>query len=466
MTQHAVYLQGSLLRHIVTMSVASSIGLVAIFLVDLADMFFISLLGHAELAAAVGYSGAILFFTISISIAMSITCGALVARSLGREDEDRAREQTTHMLIVSLVIAAIVAVCVWLNLDILTGLMGASGSTQDLAIRYLAIIIPSMPFIVVAMVCSAVIRSHGDARLSTWVTLSGGIVNAILDPILIFGLGLGLDGAAVASVCARLVMMAVALRPVLFKYGGLVRLNWTRFRADVGPILGFALPAMLANVATPVGSAYVTRAAAEFGEEAVAGMAIVGRVTPVAFCLIFALSGAIGPIMGQNFGAGKYDRVRRSFLESIYFTIAYVVGAVIILFLLRAPIANMFGAEGVARDLIFLFCGPLSLAWIFNGIIFVGNAAYNNLGHPYYSTSVNWARSTLGVFPFVWVGAYYWGGQGVLIGQMAGGVFVAIFSFWLALLTIRKASLSEGPVKLRTAFSPHRKIFQLYNDRR
>ena len=165
---------------------------------------------------------------------------------------------------------------------------------------------------------------------------------------------------------------------------------------------------------------------APFGEEAVAGMAIVGRIVPIAFAVIFALSGALGPIIGQNFGAGKYDRVRGAVNEGILFIAIYTIGVSAILFLLRQPITILFQAEGISRDLIYLFCGPLALAWFANGVIFASNAAFNNLGHPYYSTWINWGRHTLGTIPFVIGGAYLFGAEGVLIGQAAGGVIFAL----------------------------------------
>ncbi len=462
----AKFLQGSLLRHITVMSSAASLGLMAIFLVDLVDMLFISMLGNEALAAAVGYAGAILFFTTSLSIGLAITAGALAARALGQGDEARAREVLTHVLIVGVIFALVVVALVWFSLPFLTGLVGATGETQRLAVRYLSIIVPGMPLMMIAMVCSAVLRGHGDAKMSTWVTLSGGLVNAVLDPILIFGLDMGLDGAAWATLVARFTMFAVALWPILRTYGGFVAVNAKAIIADLSPILAIAVPSILANIATPIGAAYVTRTAAQFGEEAVAGMAIVGRLTPVAFGMIFALSGAIGPIIGQNFGARNFDRVRRAFIESLWFTAAYVVCAVLILVLLRNSIVEVFSATGVARNLIFLFCGPLSLAWIFNGVIFVGNAAYNNLGYPYYSTSINWLRNTLGIVPFVWLGARFWGAEGVLIGQMAGGVFVALLSYVLTTRVIARVSVADVPDLTRPVFSAHNRTFRLFNHRR
>jgi hypothetical protein len=145
-----------------------------------------------------------------------------------------------------------------------------------------------------------------------------------------------------------------------------------------------------------VGQAFVTRAMAEFGEAAVAGMAIVARLTPVAFGVIFALSGAVGPIIGQNAGAGEGARVRRAYRDALLFTAVVVVPISLILFLLRGPIVALFDAEGVTVELVYLFCGPLALAFFFNGMLFVSNAAFNNLGHPFTSTLLNWGRHTLG----------------------------------------------------------------------
>ncbi|WP_238991856.1 MATE family efflux transporter [Gemmobacter caeruleus] len=173
-----------------------------------------------------------------------------------------------------------------------------------------------------------------------------------------------------------------------------------------------------------------------FGEAAVAGMAIAGRLTPVAFGMIFALSGAIGPIIGQNLGARRMDRVRRAFRDSILFCGLVIAGMSLLLFLLRAPIADLFHAQGQTRDLIYLFCGPLSLMFFFNGLIFVANATCNNLGAAFQSTLVNWGRHTLGTLPFAWWGAQIWGAEGVLIGQAAGGILFGLLAIFLAMRVI------------------------------
>ncbi|MEM1428666.1 MAG: MATE family efflux transporter [Pseudomonadota bacterium] len=427
----AVFLEGNLFRHITVMALTSSVGLAAVFVVDFVDMIFISMLGKAELAAAVGYAGAILFFTTSFGIGMAIAAGALVARALGEGDAHKARRRAATSLLYGFLFGAVFSAVVWFNLRPLAALVGASGETLDLAVLYLSIIVPSLPILLLGMVGGAILRAHGDARRAMMATIWAALVNAVLDPILIFGLDLELTGAALASVAARATIAAASLAPIFRYHGGLDKPTPEEFRVDLPAIATIAGPAILTQLATPVGQAYVTRAMAEFGEAAVAGMAIVGRLVPVAFAVIFALSGAIGPIIGQNFGAGRHDRVRRAYRDGLLFCGLFTLAVSLVLFLLRDGFVWLFEADGITQILIYLFCGPLALAWFFNGAIFVSNAAFNNLGHPLYSTWINWGRHTVGTIPFVILGAALYGAPGVLIGQAVGGLVFAAIGAWL-----------------------------------
>jgi putative MATE family efflux protein len=443
----ARFLEGNLFWHVSVMALTSSVGLMAVFAVDMINMIYISMLGRAELAAAIGYAGAILFFTSSFGIGLAIAVSAMVARAVGRRDMGGARTRATNGLVLGLVFGAVFAGIVWVFLSPLVTLLGARGQTHALALFYLQIIIPSQPLLMVGMIGGAILRSHGDARRAMWSTLAGALMAVVLDPILIFGFGLDLTGAAIASVLSRAVIALVALQPILRFHGGFDRPSVVGLMGDLRPVFAIAVPAILTQVATPVGQAFVTRAMAQYGEAAVAGMAIAGRLTPVAFGVIFALSGAVGPIMGQNLGAGRMDRVKQAYWESIKFTVLTVTLVSALLFLLRAPIADMLQAKGQTRELLFLFCGPLALLWIFNGVIFVGNATCNNLGQPFWSTVINWGRNTVGTIPLVIVMSGWWGADGVLIGQALGGVLFAALAHVVAMRVMRQRAVaaSIGP---------------------
>lgn len=458
----AKFLSGSTFRHVAVMSAASSVGLMAVFLVDFVDMLFISMLGKEELAAAIGYAGAILFFTGSFGIGLAVATGALVARALGAGTVARARELATHAMLAGFSIGAVFAAVVWINGPALIDLLGASGETRALSIHFLRMMLPSLPILLLGTSGGAVLRAYGDARRSMMVLISGGVVNAVLDPILIFGLDLELTGAAIASIIARCVIAASALASVHARHRGFAAPVPRALWQDLRPVAAIAGPAILTQLATPVGLAYVTRAMASYGEAAVAGMAVVNRLIPVAFGTVFALSGAVGPIIGQNAGAGQSERVKSAFRDGLLFAGGVILVVSGTLFVLRGIIAEAFHLDGIGRDLLFLFAGPLSLLWFFNSVMFVSNAAFNNLGKPLWSTLLNWGRHTLGTVPFVLIGAEIWGARGVLIGQAAGGVLFGTLSALIAWRLISRGGGRPGD----PGFAPRHRVLQYLMGRR
>lgn len=437
----AKFVTGSTMRHVVVMTVTGSIGLVAIFVVDALNLFYISLLGVQSLAAAVGFAATLLFFTISVSIGFTVACGALVSRALGRGDRPgAARLAGASMVYMALVTTAITA-AIWPFLHQLVALLGATGETLELSTRFLQIVMPSTPIVSLGMGTTGILRGVGDAKRAMYVTLGGGIAAAVFDPILIFGFGLGLDGAAISTVLSRCVLLGVGIYGAHFVHRLVALPNRARLIAAARPFFAIGVPAVLTQIATPVGNAYLTAAFAPFGDDAVAGWAIIGRIIPVAFGVIFALSGAVGPIVGQNFGARRFDRLTLTLRDSLTVTIVYVLAVWALLALFAGPIASLFGAFGEARELIVFFCLFVAGCFLFDGAIFVSSAAFNNLGYPVYSTVFNWGRSTLGIIPFAWVGSHFFGAEGVLAGRGLGAVIFGVVSMAVCFRTL--ASIAD-----------------------
>jgi putative MATE family efflux protein len=433
----APFTRGSTMRHVVVMTGTGSVGLVAIFAVDALNLYYISLLGVEELAAAIGYASTLLFFTVSVAIGLTIACGALVARHLGQGDRPAAARMAGASLVFMFGCTLALTLATWPFLGTLAALMGATGRTLELTTRYLQLVLPSTPLLAVGMCCTGILRGLGDARRAMYVTLGSGVVAAVLDPVLILWLDMGLDGAAIATSGARLGMVAIGLHGA-WRVHRLVSLpTMPQLREAARPFFGIGLPAVLTQIATPVGNAYVTVQIAAFGNEAVAGWAIIGRIVPVAFGVIFALSGAVGPILGQNYGAGLPGRLVSTLRDSLLFTLAYVTVVWALLALFAGPIADLFGATGLSRSLVAFFCVFAAGSFLFNGAIFVASAAFNNLGFPTYSTLFNWGRSTLGVVPFVWLGAKLWGAQGVIAGWGLGAVLFGIASVIVSFRVVR-----------------------------
>ena len=188
-------------------------------------------------------------------------------------------------------------------------------------------------------------------------------------------------------------------------------------RRDFGPIMAIGFPAIMANLATPVGSAYTIRVFSDIGEAAIAAGAVIDRVTPVAFGVIFALTGSIGPIIGQNYGARLMPRVRRALTDSFILSIGYVLFAWSLLALAAPWLVSAFDAAGASADYIRFYCQYGVVAWLFLACLFVANTAFNNLGFPFLTMAFNWGRATLGTIPFVTFGARYGGVKGGLSGS-------------------------------------------------
>jgi putative MATE family efflux protein len=432
------FVTGSTLKHVINMTAAGSVGLIAIFAVDVLNLFYISLLGQKELTAAVGYASTLLFFMLSLAIGLSISVGALTSRAIGRGDRDQAKRLAGASLVWMVGSTALVAALLFPFLPAALKLLGASGVTADFALRLSRILLPSTPLLAGGICLAALLRSVGDGRRAMYVTLGAGLAAAVLDPIFIFALGWGLDGAALATVAARFVMVGVGLHGVLRVHKLYTHPNAATLRASFKPFFAIGVPAVLTQVATPVGNAFVTQAMAPFGDSAVAGWAVVGRISPVAFAVVFALSASVGPILGQNLGAQRFDRLRSTMNDSLKLVLVYVLVVWAVLALSSPLIAEAFRAEGLGREVIAFFCTFVAGSFMFNGALFVANAAFNNLGFPLYSTALNWGRATLGVLPFIWWGGTHFGARGVLAGSGLGVVMFGVAGVWLCFKVMRQ----------------------------
>jgi len=290
----------------------------------------------------------------------------------------------------------------------------------DVASIYLAITLPATVLLGLGMALASILRAVGDARRSMYVTLAGAVATALLDPVFIFGLGLGVTGAAIVTLISRFVFVAVGLNGAIRMHDLIAAPDRKTVSLDLVPIMAIAIPAVLTNLAAPVANAYTMRIFSQFGEAVVAAFAILDRLNPMAFGVLFALSSAVGPIMGQNLGAKLISRVRQVLTDCLTFATLYVVAVAILLRLAAPLIVQLFHAQGETAELLTFVCAYGGVLWLFLGAIFVANAAFNNLGFPLLSTLFNWGRATLGTLPFVTIGTARFGPEGGYVGLILG----------------------------------------------
>ncbi|WP_089176530.1 MATE family efflux transporter [Bosea sp. AS-1] len=429
----AVFVDGSLMRHVAVMTATGSIGLMAVFVVDLLSLLYVSWLGRPEATAGVGYATIVLYLMVSVNVGLMIAVAALTSRSIGAGDREGARRIAASTLVLMALVALVLSLAALPLLPWLLRTIGAHDQSYAVALSFLHITLPSNVLMAIGMGLSGVLRAIGDARRAMFVTLGGGIVTAGLDPLLIFGFGLGPDGAAIAIVLARIIIVGIGFHATVIRHNMVARPRWSWVKQDSARTFAIAGPAILTNLSNPIANAVFAGVVARFGDAAVAALAIMDRLVPVAFGAVFALSGAVGPILGQNWGAGRFDRMRRGLTDSAIFATGCVLVAWLLLLALRGVIVSAFQASGLTAELVDFFCLIAGPMWLFVGMLFVANAAFNNLGMPFLSTLFSWGRATLGTMPFAILGAQMAGPKGALAGSALGavafGVLALIFAY-------------------------------------
>jgi MATE family, multidrug efflux pump len=425
------FVTGSTMRHVVTMSLTGTIGLTFMFLVDVATLFWVSRIGLERNVAALGFAWTVQFFTVSFGIGFMIAATAMVSKSLGQRLRAQARRQATAAAVITCLFQVLVAgLVVIFRVEILT-FAGASGQTLQVAAQFLLISVPSLPFMALGMIGSAVLRAEGDAVRAMLITVSSGIVAMVVDPALIFGLGLGVDGAAWGIVLARGVSASLSVWFVIRVHDLAAGITWRELKTLTRPFLMISLPAVLTQISTPFGNYILTMVIAVYGDGAVAGWAVVGRLMVLAFGGIFSLSSSIGGIVGQNFGAGQFGRVRQAYRDALIFSTVYILIAWAILAAASGSFASVFGIGAQAQAVVRAFTHLAAGGFVFTGALFVANAAFNNLGVPHFATLLNWLRDGVLMWPVSLTFGAIYGAPGVIYGQAVAGAAVgSVAALW------------------------------------
>ena len=204
----------------------------------------------------------------------------------------------------------------------------------------------------------------------------------------------------------------------------------------------------MTNIVTPIGTIYVVALIATYGDAAVAGVSIINRLAPVVFGVLFSLSGAVGPIFGQNLGARNFPRISRTFVRSLQFSTLYTGLAALLLFALQNYIVLAFRATGETAQLVKFFCTWLALPFVFQGAQFVVNAGFNNMGKPIYATWFNFGKTFIGTIPFAYFGGLWFGLYGVLAGPSVGAAIFGILATGVLIGYVKKLEIKLGGRKV------------------
>ena len=289
---------------LVAMTLPMLVGMITLMTFNLVDTFFISMLGTVQLAA-ISFTFPVSFTLISLSIGLSIGTSAVIAKALGAGSLTEARTDGQVALCLSALLVAVLAVLGYVFTVPLFTALGADTDTLSYIRQYMDIWFCGAVLLVLPMVGNAVLRASGDTKTPSIIMACSGLVNAVLDPILIFGLGplpaMGMHGAAIATVISWVFGSALIL--YLLVKRGLITTNWIKpvlLLSICRKILRIGLPAAGANMLTPLAMGILTAIMASYGAAAVAAFGVGARLESIACLVVLALSMTLPPFVSQN----------------------------------------------------------------------------------------------------------------------------------------------------------------------
>jgi putative MATE family efflux protein len=433
-SQRSDLLEGSIPETLKRMTLPMIIGMIMLMTFGLVDTFFVSLLGTDPLAA-ISFTFPVTFTLISLNIGLGIGTSAIIARYLGAGDSLLAKEIATGALTLSFVLVGLLALLGVFTIDPIFRLLGATEEHLPYIRDYMVVWYAAGVFLALPMVGNSVLRASGDTKTPSIIMAVGGLINAVLDPILIFGWGpipaMGIQGAALATMIAWaigvfyiLYLLAIKRKLMLARF-----LTWSELKMTSAGILKIGLPAAGANMLTPIAGGVMTAVVATYGTEAVAAWGVGSRLESIASILVLALSMSLPPLISQNFGAAKMDRVRQAYSLSLRFVVVWQLVVYAILWLLSGVIANAFAEEQKVADLIQLFLLIVPLGYGFQGVTILTNSSFNAMHKPMGALTLSLVRLFVFFVPICYFGSVIFGIHGIYWGAVIANILTAIVAF-------------------------------------
>ena len=416
------------------MTLPMIIGMVILMTFGLVDTFFIGLLGTQELAA-ISFTFPVTFTVISLNIGLGIGTSAIIAKLLGSKQHKQAKETATGALMLTMVLAIVLAIIGVLTIEPVFKVMGADKDQLVFIQEYMLVWYAAGVFLAMPMVGNSVLRAYGDTKTPSYVMAFGGLINVILDPILIFGWGpipaFGIQGAAIATLTAWAVGLFFILYVLAVKRKLIEPklLNWQQLKRSTGGILKIGLPAAGANMLTPISAGIVTSIVAGYGPQAVAAWGVGGRLESIASIVVLSLSMSLPPFISQNFGANKLERVRQAYSLCVKFVIIWQLIIFAVLALLSGVIANIFTNEPEVASTIVLFLVIVPLGYGMQGVTILTNSSFNAMHMPMSALSLNVMRLFVFFVPFSILGSYWFDLTGLFWAAVLANLAVGCIAF-------------------------------------
>ena len=441
---------GSIPGHLVSQTLPAVIGVAAIMSIGIVDAYFIGQLGSAPLAA-ISFIFPVAVACTSLGVGVMVGINSVVARALGEGDFAKAAQRANFGIVFACACGVAMGLALWLAIDVIFAAMNAPAHLMPLIRAYMTPYSMGFPLSLVIMGFNGVLRGQGEAKRTSTVSIAYAAANWVLNPLLITGAfgfeGFGIAGSAYATVIGWGVGVMVA---VLLLRGTPLPLNLGLLRTcslidPAKAILKVGVPAAFSNAINPLGLSILTALVALEGEAAVAGFGAAGRLQSFVIVPLLGLSGAIGAIVGQNWGALRFDRAREATLYAAGFCIVWGLFVAAAMMLAGEMFASVFTDNPAV---IAEFAAYLKIAaWGYAGfgLLIVGNGIMNAVDKAAFALLQSVARVFLVMLPVALVLQPMLGSKAIYTAELAANLFGAVSAIVLVRHILRQQAPAWMP---------------------
>jgi len=403
--------QGSIKDHLIRLSVPMMWGIGIMISFQLVDMYFIGLLGTTTLAA-ISFTFPITYLIFSLLLGFGIAASSVISRLIGggEEQAEKMHRVATHSILLMIFIGIGISVIGLSVYQPLFAYLGAGADLQPYIHAYMSWWFIGSIFLATPLVGNSIIRANGDTMTPAIIMTSAAVINIILDPLLIFGLAgfprLEVEGAAIATMIANAFAMVLGL--AILKLKGLIQVQYfirlKNFWSSIKLLLLIALPVGLANIILPFVNTVIISLLADSGHSAVAAFGIASRVEAFAFIVIMGVAVGMAPIIGQNWGAKKFDRVKETLQKALLFSVFWSLGVAVLLGVLYPFIAGTFSDDPKVVEYTRLYFWIVPITYALSNLVHGWGSAFNAMGHPRMSFMIIVIKMLVMMLPALYIG--------------------------------------------------------------
>ncbi|MCK6511493.1 MATE family efflux transporter [Myxococcota bacterium] len=440
-------------------------GILSIMLMNLIDTYFVGKLGTAQLAA-ISFTFPVVAFVGSIALGLAAGTTSVVSRAIGAGRWEEVQKLTTHAMLLSMLVVACFAVVGLLTIDPLFRALGAKESALPWIHDYMVIWYIGVVFLVVPMVGNGAIRASGDTRTPAVVMFFAALVNIVLDPIFIFGWGpiprMEMAGAALTTIFSRALTLLVALW-VLSRREKMLDFSSRCLQgifASWRAVLAIGLPSAATQIATPLSLGILTGMLAGYGKETVAAFGAGGRLEMLFLMVPMAVSAALAPFVGQNWGAQRKDRVTGALRFSFMLSLVGGTLAYLVIFVMADPIARFFSNDPKVVPWITRYLWIVAFGYPLTGVVMACSATFNATNQPMKAAALALLRMPILSLPLAWLGMNWFGPQGVFWALALAQIITGMVALYVSIPLWKKTIHPPSAPPTASATTPKEEPMQ------